>query len=66
MGEDIESVIAKLLQNANYDVDKAQQGDQLFTLVSQCGVSVCKCCCCSHPFLPDGGELFKCMDIPIN
>lgn len=26
MGEDIESVIAKLLQDANYSVDKAQQG----------------------------------------
>nr|XP_046199327.1 ATP-dependent Clp protease ATP-binding subunit clpX-like, mitochondrial isoform X2 [Oncorhynchus gorbuscha] len=26
VGEDIESVIAKLLQNANYSVDKAQQG----------------------------------------
>ena len=26
MGEDIESVIAKLLQDANFIVDKAQQG----------------------------------------
>ena len=26
VGEDIESVIAKLLQDANYNVDKAQQG----------------------------------------
>lgn len=26
VGEDIESVIAKLLQDANYSVDKAQQG----------------------------------------
>ena len=26
MGEDIESVIAKLLQDANYSVEKAQQG----------------------------------------
>lgn len=28
VGEDIESVIAKLLQDANYSVDKAQQGGQ--------------------------------------
>lgn len=26
VGEDIESVIAKLLQDANYNVEKAQQG----------------------------------------
>lgn len=26
VGEDIESVIAKLLQDANYNIDKAQQG----------------------------------------
>ena len=26
VGEDIESVIAKLLQDANYNVDRAQQG----------------------------------------
>ncbi len=30
VGEDIESVIAKLLQDANYNVDKAQQGKYLF------------------------------------
>uniref|UniRef100_A0A4W5KI25 Caseinolytic mitochondrial matrix peptidase chaperone subunit X n=1 Tax=Hucho hucho TaxID=62062 RepID=A0A4W5KI25_9TELE len=29
VGEDIESVIAKLLQDANYSVDKAQQGGRL-------------------------------------
>ena len=29
VGEDIESVIAKLLQDANYNVDKAQQGNTL-------------------------------------
>lgn len=28
VGEDIESVIAKLLQDANYSVEKAQQGGQ--------------------------------------
>lgn len=28
VGEDIESVVAKLLQDANYNVDKAQQGIQ--------------------------------------
>lgn len=27
VGEDIESVVAKLLQDANYNVDKAQQGE---------------------------------------
>ena len=27
VGEDIESVIAKLLQDANYNVEKAQQGE---------------------------------------
>ena len=26
VGEDIESVVGKLLQDANYDVNKAQQG----------------------------------------
>ena len=26
VGEDIESVVAKLLQDANYDVNKAQSG----------------------------------------
>ncbi len=29
VGEDIESVIAKLLQDANYSVEKAQQGQSL-------------------------------------
>lgn len=29
VGEDIESVIAKLLQDANYNIDKAQQGNIL-------------------------------------
>lgn len=29
VGEDIESVIAKLLQDANYSVEKAQQGQTL-------------------------------------
>ena len=29
VGEDIESVIAKLLQDANYNVEKAQQGKGL-------------------------------------
>lgn len=29
VGEDIESVIAKLLQDANYNIDKAQQGNAL-------------------------------------
>lgn len=29
VGEDIESVIAKLLQDANYNIDKAQQGKVL-------------------------------------
>lgn len=29
VGEDIESVIAKLLQDANYNVEKAQQGKLL-------------------------------------
>lgn len=29
VGEDIESVIAKLLQDANYNVEKAQQGKPL-------------------------------------
>lgn len=29
VGEDIESVIAKLLQDANYSVEKAQQGGQM-------------------------------------
>lgn len=28
VGEDIESVIAKLLQDANYNVEKAQQGNR--------------------------------------
>ena len=32
VGEDIESVIAKLLQDANYNVEKAQQGIQLHTV----------------------------------
>lgn len=31
VGEDIESVIAKLLQDANYNVEKAQQG-KLFAI----------------------------------
>jgi len=30
VGEDIESVIAKLLQDANYNVDKAQTGKRIF------------------------------------
>lgn len=30
VGEDIESVIAKLLQDANYNIDKAQQGSKYF------------------------------------
>lgn len=30
VGEDIESVIAKLLQDANYNIDKAQQGKFFF------------------------------------
>jgi len=29
VGEDIESVISKLLQDANFNVDKAQQGNEL-------------------------------------
>jgi len=29
VGEDIESVISKLLQDANFNVDKAQQGKPL-------------------------------------
>lgn len=32
VGEDIESVIAKLLQDANYKVEKAQCGKNLLTL----------------------------------
>lgn len=32
VGEDIESVIAKLLQDANYSVEKAQQGGQQVNL----------------------------------
>ena len=31
VGEDIESVIAKLLQDANYHVEKAQQGKKEFS-----------------------------------
>lgn len=31
VGEDIESVIAKLLQDANYSVEKAQQGENTST-----------------------------------
>lgn len=33
VGEDIESVIAKLLQDANYSVEKAQQGGQQVNLI---------------------------------
>ena len=38
VGEDIESVVAKLLQDANYSVEKAQQGtvcasDQCFSVL---------------------------------
>lgn len=36
VGEDIESVIAKLLQDANYSVDKAQQGGQREHFKQQC------------------------------
>lgn len=34
VGEDIESVIAKLLQDANYNIDKAQQGELLIYFLS--------------------------------
>lgn len=34
VGEDIESVIAKLLQDAHYNVEKAQQGE-LFVLFEE-------------------------------
>lgn len=33
VGEDVESVIAKLLQSANYDVDKAQTGFKYGSIV---------------------------------
>ena len=35
VGEDIESVIAKLLQDANYSVEKAQQGDFTITFIQR-------------------------------
>lgn len=42
VGEDIESVIAKLLQNANFSVDRAQQGivflDEVDKISSRAGV----------------------------
>ncbi len=34
VGEDIESVITKLLQEANYNVEKAQQGNNAFNELS--------------------------------
>lgn len=39
VGEDIESVIAKLLQDANYNVEKAQQG--MFQQVCLSSDTVC-------------------------
>lgn len=39
VGEDIESVIAKLLQDANYNVEKAQQG--MFQQVCLSSDAVC-------------------------
>lgn len=36
VGEDIESVIAKLLQDANYSVEKAQQGGSQCRIQQQC------------------------------
>jgi len=34
VGEDIESVISKLLQDANFNVDKAQQGEPVDSVAS--------------------------------
>ena len=33
MGEDVESVVAKLLQDANYNVERCQQGMTYFSVV---------------------------------
>ena len=33
VGEDIESVVAKLLQDANYNVEKTQQGSKTYLLI---------------------------------
>lgn len=35
VGEDIESVIAKLLQDANYNVEKAQQGKNFDSMLPE-------------------------------
>jgi len=42
VGEDIESVISKLLQDANFNVDKAQQGMMMINsiTVTVCGLAV--------------------------
>jgi len=47
VGEDIESVISKLLQDANFNVDKAQQGTNKLCDSNVCSHKIvisCKCC----------------------
>lgn len=42
MGEDIESVIAKLLQDANYVIEKAQQGKKNKILLLKYSACFCR------------------------
>lgn len=44
VGEDIESVIAKLLHDANYNVERAQQGTWSLVPILQSVL----CCCCAQ------------------
>lgn len=59
VGEDIESVIAKLLQDANYSVEKAQQGGRRLHLRTMEGQQELRLDCSSEESLKSETQLCK-------